>query len=222
MAYDQDTALPRAGAFERASAQTLFGHVMGLVAVTTAFCAAGAYIGRDLKPGVGFGSFVGALGLTFGIRFAIARAQERLAITLLFGLGLLMGLFIGPIVNFYAKSDPGVVYQAAGATALFVGGLGAYGYATSKDFSNWARALFWSLLGLIGFGIVTIFIAIPGGNVIYAALGLVVFGFYTVFDFNRLKRAGDYKVAPAIAAGIFLDILNVFLLFLSLFGGGRR
>ena len=94
--------------------------------------------------------------------------------------------------------------------------------ATRRDFTNWARALFWSLLALIGFGLITLFVAIPGGNVIYAALGLVLFGFYTIFDFNRLKRASDIRVAPAIAAGIFLDLFNVFLFFLSLFGGGRR
>jgi FtsH-binding integral membrane protein len=223
MAFDQDTALPRSGAFEREriSTQTLFGHVMGLVAITTAFAALGAYIGRDMKGGAGFGFFIAALACTFGIRFALLRS-ERLAVTLLFGMGLLLGLFIGPVVSYYAKADPGVVYQSAGATALFVGGLGAYGYATSRDFSTWARTLFWSLLALIGFGIVTLFIAIPGGNVIYALLGLVLFGFYTVFDFNRLKRASDIRIAPAIAAGIFLDLFNVFLFFLSLFGGGGR
>jgi FtsH-binding integral membrane protein len=221
MAFDQDTALPRAGAYEqRVSSQTLFGQTMGLVAVTCGFAALGAYIGRDLKGGVGFGAFIAALACTFGIRYAIARS-ERLAITLLFGMGLLLGLFIGPVINEYTKAEPGVVYQAAGATALFVGGLGAYGYATSRDFSNWARTLFWSLLALIVFGIVTLFVAIPGGNVIYALLGLVLFGFYTIFDFNRLKRASDVRVAPAIAAGIFLDIFNVFLFFLELFGGRR-
>jgi uncharacterized protein len=225
MAFDQDTALPRGGAFEReqerVSAQTLFGHVMGLVAITTAFAALGAYIGRDMKGGAGFGFFIGALACTFAIRWALLRS-ERLAITLLFGMGLLLGLFIGPVVNYYAKTDPGVVYQAAGATALFVGGLGAYGYATSRDFSTWARTLFWSLLALIAFGIVTLFVAIPGGNVIYCVLGLALFGFYTVFDFNRLKRASDMRVAPALAAGIFLDLFNVFLFMLSLLGGGRR
>jgi len=225
MAYDQDYALPRTGAGareeERVDSRTLFGQVMGLVAITCGFAALGAYIGRDLKPGVGFGAFLGALALTFGIRFALLRS-ERLAITLLFGMGLLLGLFIGPVINEYAKSDPGVVYQSAAATALFVGGFGAYGYATRRDFSNWARALFWSLLALIGFGLVTVFIAIPGGNVIYAVLGLVLFSFYTIFDFNRLKRANDMRVAPALAASIFLDIFNIFLFMLSLLGGGRR
>ena len=52
-------------------------------------------------------------------------------------------------------------------------------------------------------------------------LGLVVFGAYSIFDFWRLKRA-DMSQAVPIAASIFLDIFNVLLLFLSLFGGGRR
>jgi modulator of FtsH protease len=52
-------------------------------------------------------------------------------------------------------------------------------------------------------------------------LGLVVFGGFTIFDFNRLRRS-NMASAPSIAAGIFLDIFNVFLLFLTLFGGGNR
>jgi FtsH-binding integral membrane protein len=34
-------------------------------------------------------------------------------------------------------------------------------------------------------------------------------------------RSQDIRTAPLLAASIFLDILNVFLLLLSLFGGGR-
>ncbi len=59
------------------------------------------------------------------------------------------------------------------------------------------------------------------GFIVYALLGLVIFGAYSIFDFNRLKRA-DMSQAIPIAASIFLDIFNVLLLFLSLFGGGGR
>ena len=72
---------------------------------------------------------------------------------------------------------------------------------------------------MIIFGIVTIFIQIPGGALIYAILGLVIFAGLTAFDFQRLRRSQDIRTAPLLAASIFLDILNVFLLFLSLFGG---
>jgi modulator of FtsH protease len=137
------------------------------------------------------------------------------------GLGLLLGLAVAPVLAVYAKADPSALYQAAGSTTLFVGALGSYGYATRRDLSSWARTLFWALLALIVFGLLAMFVAIPGGNVIYSVLGLVVFGGFTIFDFNRLRRAEMASAVP-IAASIFLDIFNVFLLLLSLFGGGNR
>jgi FtsH-binding integral membrane protein len=103
----------------------------------------------------------------------------------------------------------------------FIAGFGAAGYATRRDLSALARVLFWALIGLIVFGIVTIFVQIPGGAVIYAVLGLVIFAGLTAFDFQRLRRSQDIRTAPLLAASIFLDILNVFLLLLPLFGGSR-
>ena len=70
------------------------------------------------------------------------------------------------------------------------------------------------------FGIVAIFASIPDENIIYAVAGLVIFGVFTIFDFNRLRRSTPDAAVP-IAAGIFLDIFNVFLLALDLFGGQR-
>jgi FtsH-binding integral membrane protein len=205
---------------ERVDSRAVFGQVMGLVAFTVAFAAAGAYIGRDLSRGGGFIAFFGALACVIGLNVA-ARRHEQLAIALLFGMGLLLGVFAGPIFAFYANNDPAVLWQSCGATGLFVGGLGAYGYATKRDLSSWGRVLFWSLLALIVFGFVALFVAIPGANIIYAVLGLVIFGGYSIFDFWRLRRA-DISQAVPIAASIFLDIFNIVLLFLSLFGGGGR
>lgn len=78
----------------------------------------------------------------------------------------------------------------------------------------------WALLALVAFGIVTIFVEIPNGALTYAIVGLVIFAGLVAFDFQRLRRNEDISTAPLLAASIFLDILNVFLLFLSLFGGG--
>jgi uncharacterized protein len=213
--YAQDLTLGR----ERVDSRAVFGQTMGLVAFTVAFAAAGAYIGRDLSSGAGWICFILAIVCIVGLNIASTRAPQ-LAMVLLFAMGLLLGLFAGPIFAFYAETSPAVLWQSAGATALFVGGLGAYGYATSRDLSSWGKTLFWALLALIGFGIVLLFVAIPGGNIIYALLGLVIFGAYSIFDFNRLRRADQSQAIP-IAASIFLDIFNVLLLFLSLFGGNR-
>ena len=202
----------------RDATRELLGQVMGLVALTVGCTALGAYVGRDLGGGAGILFFVGAFACIFGLNAAASRGNEQLAVGLLFGLGLLLGLAVAPVLNEYAKADPAALWQAAGATALFVAGCGAYGYATSRDLSSWARGLFWALLALIAFGIVAIFVAIPNANIIYAVAGLGIFGAYTIFDFNRLRRAGQDQAVP-IAASIFLDVFNIFLLFLTLFGG---
>ena len=207
-------------AVTRDRTREVFGQVMGLVAVTVACTALGAYIGRNLSGGTGIVLFIGAFACVFGLNSASRRGHEQLAVALLFGLGLLIGMAVGPLLAAYAKAEPSVLWQAAGATAAFVGGLGAYGYATRRDLSSWARVLFWALLGLIVFGIVGLFVAIPNGNLIYCVAGLVIFGGFTIFDFNRLRRASMSSAVP-IAAGIFLDIFNVFLFMLRIFGGGR-
>jgi FtsH-binding integral membrane protein len=209
-----------AKAITRDQTRELLGQVMGYVAVTVGFTALGAYLGRDLSGGTGLLLFIGAFGCIFGLNIAAAKGREQLAIGLLFGLGLLLGLAVAPVIADYANADPAALWQAAGITAAFVAACGAYGYATRRDLSSWARTLFWALLALIAFGIVTIFVSIPNGNVIYSVLGLVIFGGFTIFDFNRLRR-GTSQSAVVIAASIFLDIFNVFLLVLNLFGGGR-
>jgi FtsH-binding integral membrane protein len=40
-----------------------------------------------------------------GLSSASARGRDQLATTLLFGLGLLLGLALGPVLNSYAKAD---------------------------------------------------------------------------------------------------------------------
>ena len=157
----------------------------------------------------------------FGLNIASSRGREQLAIALLFGLGLLLGMAVAPVLNQYAKADPAALWQAAGATAGFVAACGAFGYATRRDLSSWARILFWALVALIVFGVIGIFVAIPQANLIYAVAGLVIFGGFTIFDFNRLRRSSMQSAVP-IAAGIFLDIFNIFLFMLRIFGGNGR
>jgi FtsH-binding integral membrane protein len=196
---------------------SLFGQTMGLVAVTAAVFAVGAYIGRDLAGGWAIVFYIAAFAVLIGMN-AVAQRSEQLAITMLFGFGLLLGLAVAPTIAYYVDADPQAVWQAGGATALFIGGFGAAGYATRRDLSGLVRACFWALVALIVFGIVLIFVQIPGGELIYAIAGLVIFAGFTLYDFQRLRRAKDIRTAPLLAASIFLDVLNVFLLFLSIFG----
>jgi len=209
-------SVPQQPALARDDARTLFAHTMGLVALTTGCFALGAYLGRDMSYTAGWLWYIASFGALIGLNVVASRSTQ-LAIGLLFAFGALLGLGTAPIIAYYASTNPQSVWLAGGATALFIAGFGAAGYATRRDLSGLARISFVALLALIVFGIVTIFVNIPHGAVIYSVLGLVIFAGITLFDFQRLRQARDIRTAPLLAASIFLDILNVFLFFLSLF-----
>ena len=197
---------------------TLFGRTMGLVALTSGCFALGAYLGRDSSEATGWLWLFASFGCLLGLNYVAERSQSG-ALALLFGFGLLFGLSLAPTLSYYTDADAQAVWQAGVATALFVAGFGAAGYATRRDLSAYARTFFWALIGLIGFGVTLIFVDIPNGQLIYAIIGLVVFAGLTAFDFQRLRRTKDIRDAPLLAASIFLDALNVFLFWLTIFSG---
>jgi modulator of FtsH protease len=205
-----------AGLAARDRSQTLFARTMGYVAATAGLFALGAYLGRDLLGGVGIVAFIAAFACLIGMQVA-SRRSRQLTVGLLAAFGLLMGLAIAPTLAYYAGVDPQAFWQAGGATALFVAGFGAAGYATRRDLTALARISVWALVALIAFSVVLIFVSIPNGALIYSVLGLVIFAGLIVIDFQRLRRSSDVESAPLLAASIFLDILNVFLFFLRIF-----
>jgi modulator of FtsH protease len=206
-----------AGPAPAARASGLFGRVMGLVALTVGFATLGVWGARNLGGGGWFIAWLLALGCLIGLNVANSRGNQGLALVLLFAFGLLIGASVSTTVNYYSTVDPTAVRQAFGATALFVGALGAGGYAIRRDLSFLYRIAFWLLLGLIVAGIVLIFTRMQAAYTAYSIAGLAIFGLYTVIDFNRLRRAGTDEAIP-LAAGIFLDVLNIFLFFLQIFG----
>src|SRR3984885_4477518 len=207
------------GTDDRSQAHVLFSQTMGYVALTAGLFALGAWAGHKLSGGVGIIAFIAAFACLIGMRFAAKRSTE-LTVGLLAAFGLLIGLAVAPTVAYYGSMAPRALWEAGGATALFIAGFGAAGYATRRDLSALARVSFWALVALIVFGIVLIFVRIPHGELIYSVIGLVVFAGLTMVDFQRLRRSSDVVSAPLLAASIFLDALNVFLFFLRIFSRG--
>jgi modulator of FtsH protease len=206
-----------AAAEPRIGTSTLFGRVMALVAVTVLCATLGVYVARDWGGAWWFVAWLLAFGCLLGLQAMNARGNTGAALALLFAFGGLMGASVATTVNYYAETDPQAVRQAFGATALFVGVLGAGGYATRRDLSFLYRFAFFALLGLLLAGIVLICVRIPAAYLLYSLFGLAIFGLYVVIDFNRLRHGGADEAIP-LAAGIFLDILNIFLFFLRIFG----
>src|SRR5919197_3571548 len=111
---DQTTAYYREGAAPRAiSTAQLLGQVMFLVAIALAFCAVGTLMGRDLSIGTArICSFAG-----FGMLLVSSFAGERFrvgafAMGWLFGTALLIGLGLGPVIEYFATVEPKALTQA--------------------------------------------------------------------------------------------------------------
>ena len=205
-----------------ASTATLMGQVLFLVPVAIAFAAAGTFIGRELTPGASLGCFFAGFGMLLvssfgGNRFPIFRVGG-FAIGWLYAIALLIGLGMGPAVAYVATVEPSALTQAAGGTALTVLGMGALGFALSKDLAPWMRPLSIAILGLVVVSIVmTLFFA--GGNPIISLAIYGVSALLIMVDFNFLRKHGTEDHAVILATGIFVSIVNIFLSLMNLFSG---
>lgn len=132
-----------------------------------------------------------------------------------------------------AMFTPQSVLLAAGATALLFGVLTGYAMLTKTDFTGCGPYIFAGLTVMLIFGLVLMLLPLFGvpisvTTVMYDCLGVILFSFCIIFDTQMmLGEWGGYRVAISVdeyvfaALNLYLDILNIFLHFLSLFGERR-
>jgi len=214
---DVRTYAERAGTREVVSTATLLGQVMFLVGVAIAFMVAGSYIGRDLGQGTAFMLFLVAFGMLIAQSFVERLRVGTLAIGWLYAIALLLGIGIGPAINYFIQNDPAVVTQAAGATALITLGMGAGGFALSKDLKAWMRPLSFIVLIAVVISFAMLIFS-SGGNPIISAIIAIVSALLIAVNFNYLRKHGTAADAVWIATGIFVSIVNIFLSLLNIFG----
>lgn len=209
-----------APAHARVSTARLLGQVMFLVSVAIGFLALGVYMGRDLALGTAtICSFVG-LGMLLVASFAPGRLFRvgPFAVAWLYGLALVLGLGLGPVIAHYLSTQPQVVYQAAAMTGLITLGCGAAGFAWDRDLARWMRPLSFIVLGLVVVSIVLVVVGSGGNPILSAFIGLISAALILV-DFNFLRKHGTEEHAVMLATGIFVSIINIFISLLNIFGG---
>jgi len=218
MSEQTSTAHYREGVAPRAiSTSQLMGQVLFLVAIALGFCTLGTLIGRDVSLGAARAcSFAG-----FGMLLVSSFAGERFrvgafAMGWLFGTALLIGLGLGPVIEYFATVEPKALTQAFAGTAATVLGAGALGFALSKDLARWMRPL-----SLVVFALCcgTIVWSLFGGT-ISPLLSLAIYGLSAlliVVDFNYLRKHGTGDDAVWLATGIFVSIVNIFISLLNIF-----
>ena len=169
-----------------------------------------------------FGTFFFLIGM------ACCEAPRRkypLNYIFLFSFTFLESYLIGVIAATYEKE---VVLMAVVCTAAVCIALTLFAFQTKIDFTLHGGVLFAGLIILIMLGFLRMFIGGPFLYYLYAGLGALIFSGYLVYDTQLLigGKHHKYQLSPDEyifgALNLYLDIINLFLIILSLLGGGRR
>jgi modulator of FtsH protease len=200
------------------SVPTIMGQVMFLVGAAIGLCALCTFLGRDLSIGAARICSLAGLGMLIVQNFVRPLRYGPLGIFWLAAVAALLGFGLGPVLNFYLQADPGAVTSAAALTALTVVGMGAAGFAWSKDLRGWMKPLSYvvlaavavSILGMVfgGLGSLSPVISLV---IIVASAGLIL------VDFNYIRKHATEDDVVWLATGIFVSIYNIFVSLLSIF-----
>ena len=137
----------------------------------------------------------------------------KLANSIMYAIPFLMGILLFWTTQFFMdKLGSQLVLVVFGATVIIFITLALIGMMMNKDIANWGSYLFTVLIVVLVFSV--IFMFIPVSNMIglmIAAVSVLLFSLYTVYDFNRIRHnyVSDEEVI-GMALNLYLDFINLF------------
>ena len=167
-----------------------------------------------------FLSFLFTLAPLFLAQRAKHQYPANIGLTLMFTFTI--GVWISPLMAFYATTQPGVIGQAGMLTFSAFGVLTAYAWVSKRDFSAWGSFFVVGLWVLIATSVLNMFFKNESASLWLSGMTVLVFSGLLIFDTWRLRNVygpDDYVDA---AVAIYLDLLNMFLAILRLLGGRRN
>jgi len=202
------------------SSSALLGQVLGITGVGFIITAIAAYLFRGIAPGAGFIAFFVGFAMLF-IMSAVRR-NPQVALLWFYAFTFVEGVGLAPTIMRYVNiSGPQVVVDAAATTGFGMLVLGGVAYTFSIDWRRFQGLAFGALILLVLVGIASAFFHFlqPGA---YAWATLGIFTLLTLVDFSRIRAGGDGLTAVDLAVSIYLDMINIFLALLQLFGMRSR
>jgi FtsH-binding integral membrane protein len=149
--------------------------------------------------------------------------------------GTAAGAFLAfSLLNGFTLSWIFFAYSAAAITQAFVSAAGMfavtsiYGTVTKRDLTSWGSFFFMGLIGIVLCRVVNIFMHSDALSMTIAYVGVFVFLGLTAFHTQRLRALASSppgmqeNLAIIGALMLYLDLINLFLFMLQIFGGGRR
>lgn len=162
-------------------------------------------------------AFIGTIGMLMALM--VKRLETPTNYILLAGFTVFEAYSVGVVVTFYQVHS---VIEAFILTFAVTVSLTAYTLQSKRDFSSWGAGLFSALWILIIAGILQLFFPATMMDKAIAVAGAIIFSLFIIFDTHMMMHklsAEEYIVA---AVNLYLDILNLFLYLLRLFGERRN
>ena len=131
------------------------------------------------------------------------------------------GLMLGPVVATYTKAS---IINVLGITSILSIGLSGVGIIYPKSLRSWGIVLFAGLLLLIlgQFGLILLSaFGVPVGPALsfFDWIGIILFSGFIIYDMNQAIRSERTVMSSlGFAVALYLDILNLFIRLLSVFG----
>ncbi|MGI6656892.1 MAG: Bax inhibitor-1/YccA family protein [Desulfobulbus sp.] len=202
---------------------------LGLTGVTAYMFAQSGLLPALVASPLFFILILGELGLVFYLSARIEKIQPGTATALFLGYSLLNGVTLSSIFLAYTRASIASTFViAAGMFAA----MAVYGMVTRRDLSGMGSFMFMGLIGILLASIVNIFLNSASLYWAISAIGVVVFVGLTAYDVQKVKEIGEQGILEqgeaAIRRGailgalaLYLDFINLFLMLLRFFGGGR-
>lgn len=176
--------------------------------------------------------FIAQLGLGLGLQWGIRRINAGVALALFFAYAALMGLTIGVWVWWYgtANDNPMSVVEAFVSAAAAFGGAAVYGVVTRRSLASIGSILFMGAWGLFAAFLINGFILHSSTmDLVLSVVGVVIFTALAAWTTQRISK-GDFaamtgsmeKASILGAMLLYIEFINIFLMLLRIFGGGRR
>ncbi|EZP76931.1 hypothetical protein H839_10053 [Parageobacillus genomosp. 1] len=149
-----------------------------------------------------------------------SRSKKAVGYPLMYSFMLVSGATLYPLIGYYISViGADAVLKAFALAVVSFSGVAIYAAKTKEDFSFLGGFLILGAFALLGLLIIQWFIPFSSvGQMGIAALGILIFLGFTIYDINRLARYGFTEAdIPMIVVNIYLDFINLFVYILRFF-----
>jgi FtsH-binding integral membrane protein len=163
-----------------------------------------------------FAPLVFILVLSFGIE----KLNKQQALLALGGFAVVWGISMAAVFAVYTTAS--IVSAFMGASILFAV-MSFYGYFTKKDLTSLGQFMFIGLIAIVIASIVNIFIGSSVGAMVISALAIIIFLGLTAYDTQNIRNLVSYDTSDGKnevigALSLYMNLINIFLALLQLFG----